>query len=83
MIAGGSNTKLPQALTIEEPYDSLSLMPTLLALTGDLRDDNNPVPRLWDKGFRRFPGRVVKELLPIRVSPATDSKKDESRTLAP
>ena len=64
MIAGGSNTKIPQALTIEEPYDSLSLMPTLLALTGDLRDDNNPVPRLWDKGFRRFPGRVVKELLP-------------------
>jgi hypothetical protein len=64
MIAGGSNTKIPQALTIEEPYDSLSLIPTLLALTGDLRDDNNPVQRLWDKGFRRFPGRVVKELLP-------------------
>ncbi|HET8783943.1 MAG TPA: alkaline phosphatase family protein [Pyrinomonadaceae bacterium] len=64
MIAGGSNTKLPQAFTIEEPYDSLSFMPTLLALTGDLRDDNNPVPKLWDKGFRRFPGRVVKELLP-------------------
>ena len=64
MVAGGANTKLPQALAIEEPYDSLSFMPTLLALTGDLRDDNNPVPKLWDKGFRRFPGRVVKELLP-------------------
>jgi hypothetical protein len=64
MIAGGANTKLPQALTIEEPYDSLSLMPTLLALTGELRDDNIPVQRLWDKGFRRFPGRVVKQLLP-------------------
>jgi len=64
MIAGGANTKIPQALTIDEPYDSLSFAPTLLALTGDLRDDNNPVPRLWDKGFRHFPGRVVKELLP-------------------
>jgi hypothetical protein len=64
MISGGSNTKIPQAFTIEEPYDSLSFVPTLLALTGDLRDDNNPVQRLWDKGFRRFPGRVVKELLP-------------------
>jgi hypothetical protein len=64
MIAGGANTKIPQALTIEEPYDSLSFAPTLLALTGDLRDDNNPVPRLWDKGFRHFPGRLVKELLP-------------------
>jgi hypothetical protein len=83
MIAGGSNTKIPQALTIEEPYDSLSLTPTLLALTGELRDDNTPVQKLWDKGFRRFPGRVVKELLPIRVSPATDSKKTESRTQVP
>jgi type I phosphodiesterase/nucleotide pyrophosphatase len=64
MIAGGANTRIPQALTIEEPYDSLSFAPTLLALTGDLRDDNNPVPKLWDKGFRHFPGRVVKELLP-------------------
>jgi hypothetical protein len=64
MIAGGANTRIPQALAIDEPYDSLSVLPTLLALTGDLRDDNNPVPRLWDKGFRRFPGRVVKELLP-------------------
>ncbi len=64
MIAGAPNTKIPQAVTIDTPYDSLSFMPTLLALTGDLRDDNNPVPKLWDKGFRRFPGRVVKELLP-------------------
>ncbi len=64
MIAGGANTRIPQAFTIDTPYDSLSFMPTLLALTGDLRDDNSPVPKLWDKGFRHFPGRVVKELLP-------------------
>jgi hypothetical protein len=64
MLAGGANTKIPQGFTIDTPYDSLSFVPTLLALTGDLRDDNNPVPRLWDKGFRHFPGRVVKELLP-------------------
>ena len=76
MIAGGANTKIPQALNIETPYDSLSYVPTLLALTGDLRDDNNPVPRLWDKGFRHFPGRVVKELLPVRVSPNPDTRND-------
>lgn len=64
MIAGGAKTNIPQAFTIDTPYDSLSFIPTLLALTGDLRDDNNPVPKLWDKGFRQFPGRVVKELLP-------------------
>ena len=64
MIAGGKNTGLGQGRTIEEPYDSLSFVPTLLALTGDLRDDSSPIPILWEKGFRRFPGRVIKELLP-------------------
>jgi hypothetical protein len=39
-------------------------VPTLLAITGNLRDDSNPVPELWEKGFRTFPGHVVKELLP-------------------
>lgn len=64
MVAGGSKTNIPQALDIEAPYDSLSYVPTLLALTGNLRDDNNPVAELWAKGFRKFPGHVVKELFP-------------------
>jgi hypothetical protein len=62
MIAGGQKTNIPRALDIEAPYDSLSYIPTLLALTGNLRDDNSPVPDLWQRGFRPFPGRVVKEL---------------------
>jgi hypothetical protein len=64
MIAGGSKTLIPEAVDIDTPYDSLSYVPTLLALTGNLRDDNNPVPELWEKGFRKFPGHVVKELFP-------------------
>jgi hypothetical protein len=68
MVAGGRNTNIPRALDINEPYDSLSFVPTLLALTGDLRDDNEPVPTLRERGFSRFPGRVVRELLP-QVSP--------------
>ena len=64
MVAGGSKTNIPQALDIDTPYDSLSFVPTLLALTGNLRDDNNPVPKLWERGFRKFPGHVVKELFP-------------------
>jgi type I phosphodiesterase/nucleotide pyrophosphatase len=64
MISGGSKTSIPQALDIEAPYDSLSYVPTLLALTGNLRDDNSPVPELWERGFRKFPGHVVKELFP-------------------
>jgi hypothetical protein len=62
MIAGGPKTNIPRALDITTPYDSLSFVPTLLALTGNLRDDNNPVPMLRDTGFSPFPGRVVKEL---------------------
>jgi len=38
----------------------------VLALTGNLRDDSTPVPSLWEKGFRRFPGPVVKGLVPGR-----------------
>jgi hypothetical protein len=64
MVAGGTNTHVPRALNIETPYDSLSFVPTMLALTGNLRDDSNPVPELWEKGFRKFPGRIVRELLP-------------------
>lgn len=64
MLAGGPKTKLPQAVNVEAPYDSLSFLPTLLAITGNLRDDSKPVPELWEKGFRTFPGHVVKELIP-------------------
>ncbi|HLO00904.1 MAG TPA: alkaline phosphatase family protein [Pyrinomonadaceae bacterium] len=63
MLAGGDKTGIPRAALVEEPYDSLSFVPTVLALTDNLRDDNNPIPVLWDKGFRRFPGRPVKEVL--------------------
>jgi hypothetical protein len=79
MFAGGRKTSIPQALVVEEPYDSLSFMPTVLALTGNLRDDSNPIPVLWEKGFRRFPGRVVREVMAkpenqkIAVSGATES----------
>ena len=69
MVAGGARTNVPRALTIEAPYDSLSYVPTLLALTGNLRDDSNPVPELWERGFRKFPGPVVEELLPDRKRP--------------
>lgn len=64
MLAGGPKTNIPQAVSVDAPYDSLSFVPTLLALTGNLRDDSKPVPELWEKGFRPFPGRIVKELLP-------------------
>ena len=67
MVAGGAKTNIPRALEIQSPYDSLSYVPTLLALTGNLRDDSSPVPELWERGFRKFPGRIVKELLPTTL----------------
>jgi hypothetical protein len=63
MIAGGEQTGVPRGAVIEEPYDSLSYMPTVLALTGQLDDEQEPVPVLWKRGFRRFPGRIIKEVL--------------------
>ena len=63
MLSGGERTGIPQASVVEEPYDSLSFMPTVLALTGQLGDGQKPVTVLWNRGFRRFPGRIIKEVL--------------------
>lgn len=71
MAAGGAKTQIPRELEVTEPYDSLSFVPTLLALSGDLRDDRIPVPVLWNKGFRRFPGRLIRELLPANQDKST------------
>lgn len=61
MLAGGERTGIPRGLTVEEPYDSLSFVPTVLALTNQLLG-NRPAPKLWEHGFRSFPGRVIKEI---------------------
>jgi hypothetical protein len=63
MMAGGERTRIPQALVVEEPYDSLSFMPTVLALTGQLNEKQTPIQILWERGFRPFPGRIIKEVL--------------------
>jgi arylsulfatase A-like enzyme len=61
MFAGGENTGVPQGIAIEEPYDSLDLMPTLLQLTGEA-EQGQPNSELSQKGFRQFAGRAIKEL---------------------
>ncbi len=63
MFWGGERTNVPKGAVVEEPYDSLSFMPTVLALTGQLNEGQKPVPVLWDRGFRRFPGRIIREVL--------------------
>jgi Type I phosphodiesterase / nucleotide pyrophosphatase len=81
MMAGGERTGIPRGLVVEEPYDSLSFVPTLLVLTGRLRDDMSPALVLFEKGFRRFPGRVVKEVI---AAPLPRPKiADEASTAGP
>src|SRR5438094_1524083 len=58
MIAGGNKTGIPRGLTVEEPYDGMSFMPTILRLMGKIDVENRPVPELYNQGFRKFPGRV-------------------------
>ncbi|HYO92206.1 MAG TPA: alkaline phosphatase family protein, partial [Pyrinomonadaceae bacterium] len=44
MFWGGDSTGIPRGAIVEEPYDSLSFVPTVLALTGQLGDGQRPVP---------------------------------------
>ena len=62
MFAGGERTGIPRGLAVTEPYDSLSLVPTILALTGNLESDGRPVESLVKRGFKKFPGRVITEV---------------------
>jgi hypothetical protein len=81
MFAGGERTGIPRGLAVAEPYDSLSLMPTLLALTGRMEDGVRPAPVLWRQGFRAFPGRVVRELFEGATAPApvADTNRPEAK----
>ena len=62
MMAGGTKTGIPRGLNVEEPYDGLSFAPTILRLMGKIDDKNRPLPELYERGFRKFPGRAVREL---------------------
>jgi hypothetical protein len=62
LFAGGERTGIPRGRAVNEPYDSLSVVPTILALTGNLNSDNQPVDALAKRGFTKFPGRVITEV---------------------
>ena len=51
MLAGGDQTGIPRGLVIDEPYDSLSFVPTILDLMG------------LKKEAGQLPGRPIRELL--------------------
>jgi hypothetical protein len=70
MFAGGPATGIPRGGVVTEPYDSLSFIPTVMRMMGKTDDDNVPVPELREKGFRRFPGRVITEIMPAAAAHA-------------
>ena len=63
MFAGGTNTNIPRGLTVEEPYDNLSFVPSVLSLMGKTNKNNQPIPQLYQLGFRKFPGRTIQEVI--------------------
>jgi len=74
MLAGGAATRIPRALVIREPYDSLSFVPTILALTNQLSPAQTS-PARSDKRPHPYPGRIINELFdpkqPRPASPVT------------
>ncbi len=68
MMAGGSKTGIPRGLTVEEPFDGLSFMPTILSLMGKIDKKNHPTSDLYERGFRTFPGRVIHEVNPPQMA---------------
>ncbi|CAN5405383.1 hypothetical protein BH20ACI2_BH20ACI2_09310 [soil metagenome] len=63
MIAGGDRTGIPKGRVVDEPYDSMSFVPTVLRLMGKVDENNDPSPEIRQLRFRRFPGRVIRELV--------------------
>jgi hypothetical protein len=74
MFAGGSRTGVPRGLAVDEPYDSLSFAPSLLALTQGTGAGPITRVRMPALGIGPFPGRVIKELFESeRQLPAVSS----------
>jgi hypothetical protein len=63
MFVGGDSTGIPRGKIIERPYDTLSFIPTVFALTKQWKEGQLS-PDLRARGFAPFPGRVIQELIP-------------------
>ena len=47
-----------------DPINGFEFLVQAYRATDPAFDERATVPVLWDKGFRRFPGRIIKELFP-------------------
>ncbi|CAN5252273.1 hypothetical protein BH18ACI2_BH18ACI2_13910 [soil metagenome] len=65
MLAGGEKTLIPRAFVVAEPYDSLSFVPTVLALTGRIPTNagaGQTTISFQSSEARAFPGRIIEEI---------------------
>ena len=69
MLAGGDATRIPRALVIREPYDSLSFVPTILALTNQAPPPAQMMPAKFEQLERLYPGRIINELFDPSANP--------------
>ena len=71
MFAGGALTGVPRAFLIEEPYDSLSFVPTVFSLLDWMPSkakSSAPNEQTHQRSVPAFPGRVIKEVVGVRLS---------------
>lgn len=80
MLAGGERTRIPRALVIREPYDSLSFVPTILALRDQLSPDAQVSRVKFDERRRPFPGRIINELFDPTMTPPARPSTDTAGT---
>ncbi|MEO6390588.1 MAG: hypothetical protein ABIP75_01980, partial [Pyrinomonadaceae bacterium] len=59
----------PRGLVVNEPYDSLSFVPTVLGVMGRLEGAQKSFPDRSGMSFRGFPGRIATEV----VRPVSDN----------
>ena len=73
MLAGVDATRVPRGLVVQEPYDSLSFVPTMLALTGRSPAAGQHVQVKLAPPPRRYPGRVISEIFAHPAGPSASS----------
>lgn len=73
MFFGGARTGVPRGLRIDEPYDSLDFIPTVVALLGGAKSTDSRLSIAWREQLPGLPGHIIKELF-TSVQPPDGSK---------
>lgn len=61
MFWGGDHINIARGKAVDEPYDTLSFLPTLFEAAG-LLNGGHLAPSLIERGFRPFPGGIIWEV---------------------